>query len=252
MCYIHSAPHEDMKCRSHPNGCGLHIQVGMIVFVNGASCLFHKCQWYVPVNILDSDGVRTCKIGYMKVLPDDLNLICNRVGVISSIHHRTDEDVITVVGKDNTVTHQAIKRKNTKPKNDDGTNGRTLELCDSVNDYALVTFLDGGVPTYKETSNWYQEMMRRDQELLDRQRRRGGQDQDDEGSSSASSNSDSSDSDGGDGDVGGGGGIARVRSNKRGRKKRDNKPKANKRAQSVGSGSSTKKHKGRKKSRNSL
>jgi hypothetical protein len=118
-----------MVCGEHPNGCGLDIQVGMIVFVNGGCSLFHKCQWYVSVQILDSDGVRGCKIGYMKAPPDELNLICNHIGVISSIHHQTDTIVITVMGKNNAVTHKAIKRKNTKPKNDNGKNGKTLELC---------------------------------------------------------------------------------------------------------------------------
>lgn len=79
-----------------------------MVIVNGHCCLFHNCQWYALVQILDSDGVQRCKIGYMKALPDELNLICNRIGVISSIHHRTAKNVITVIGKNNAVTHKAI------------------------------------------------------------------------------------------------------------------------------------------------
>jgi hypothetical protein len=80
-----------------------------------------------------------------------------------------------------------------------------------VHDYALVTFLDGGVSTHKERSTWHQEAMRRDCELLvDRQRRQGGRD-DDDGSSSSASDSINS-----DGDDGGGDGVSASR--KRGRK----------------------------------
>jgi hypothetical protein len=182
----------------------------------------------------------------MKALPDELNLICNRVGVISSIHHQTDTIVITVMGKNNAVTHKAIKRKKTKPKNDNGKNGKTLERCECVHDYALVTFLDGGVSTYKEHSTWHQEAMRRDRELLDRQWRQGGRD-DDDGSSSRASDSINSDEDDGGGD---GDGVMSA-SRKRGRKqdKGDKKPKA-KRTQSAASSSS--KDKEKKKSRNSI
>jgi hypothetical protein len=128
VCFIKIAPHHNMKCRAHPNGCGFEIKVGMMVFVNGGVALFHNCQWYVSVQIMDSDGVCGCKIGYMKALPDEMNLICNRVGVISSIHHRTAENIITVVGKNNVNTHTAIKRKKTKSCGNNKRSGKTLEL----------------------------------------------------------------------------------------------------------------------------
>jgi hypothetical protein len=71
---------------------------------------YHGATWFFPCNILDSDGVITCKVGYVKVLADDSKLVANKIGIVSSIHRRMGE-IITNTCKGNIIARTKIKRK---------------------------------------------------------------------------------------------------------------------------------------------
>lgn len=77
-----------MVCDKHPDGCGFHIKPGDVIFIDAGQCRYYRGVWYVSCRILDSDGNRTCKVGYTKVLADMMFLIGNRVGITSSVHVR--------------------------------------------------------------------------------------------------------------------------------------------------------------------
>ena len=138
-----------MTCTEHTAGCGFSLKVGDVIFINGARAWFHAATWFFSCFILDSDGVMTCKVGYVKVLADDSKLVANRIGVVSSIHRRKGE-VITNTMKGNIVARTKIKRKPRKVKSKGKNNGKTMEMCDTVGDYALMTLLDGGFPAYAQ------------------------------------------------------------------------------------------------------
>jgi hypothetical protein len=107
---------------------------------------------------LNGKGECTCKVGYVKVLPDQVRLVGNRYGVIDSVHRRTGYEInVTTLDKSGHLTSSVTKlaKPKTKAKSDDEgtsarakTTGKTLELCDCVHDYAMMTFLDGGVPSF--------------------------------------------------------------------------------------------------------
>jgi len=129
----------------------------------------HRNADYVSCRKLNSDGCRTCKVGYVKVLADMMHLVGNRIGVITSIHvhdidHteiRSKTKVITKYDKKKPVTQQPETKKskssNAKPKSTTAqkkhTPGKTLDLCSCVHDYALITLLDGGVPSFGDIGN---------------------------------------------------------------------------------------------------
>jgi hypothetical protein len=169
VCYISKAIHEDMVCERHPDGCGRFLNPGDIIFIDASQCRFYRCTWYVSCRKLNSDGCRTCKVGYVKVLADMMHLVGNRIGVITSIHvhdidHteiRSKTKVITKYDKEKPVTQQPETKKskssNAKPKSTTAqkkhTSGKTLDLCSCVHDYALITLLDGGVPSFGDIGN---------------------------------------------------------------------------------------------------
>jgi hypothetical protein len=125
---------------------------GDMVMVNAGQCIFYLATQFGSVRIVNAVGECTCKVGYVKVLPDMVKLVGNCIAVVKSVHRRTgDEIVVQTLGKSIT---QVMKPKSKKKKSlEDGkksgkTAGKTLELCDCVNDYAMMTFLDGGVPSF--------------------------------------------------------------------------------------------------------
>lgn len=153
ICYIGKPVHPDMICSEHPDGCGQSLMPGDTVMVNAGQCIYYLATQFVSVRIVNALGECTCKVGYVKVLPDMVKLVGNRFGVVKSVHRRTgDKIVVQTLGK-SIIQVMKSKSKEKKQSSDDGKKsgkpaGKTLELCDCVNDYAMITFLDGGVPSF--------------------------------------------------------------------------------------------------------
>jgi hypothetical protein len=158
ICYIVKPVHNDMVCSEHPRGCGKSLVPGERVMVNAGQCRYYLCTQFVSVRRLNGKGECTCKVGYVKVLPDMVRLVGNRLGVVDSVHRRTGDEIsVTTLDKSEHLTSNVTKLVKPKPKaksDDEGTSarakptGKTLELCDCVHDYAMMTFLDGGVPSF--------------------------------------------------------------------------------------------------------
>lgn len=152
VCYISKPIHIDMVCERHSNGCGFSLNPGDVIFIDAGQCRFYRGIWYVSCRKLDSDGNRTCKVGYVKVLADMMHLVGNRIGIVSSIHVR-DIDHIEIRSRTKVVTKRDKKKKSEATQPDDAakkkhTPGKTLDLCSCVHDYALIHMLDGGVPSF--------------------------------------------------------------------------------------------------------
>jgi len=142
-----------MVCDKHPDGCGFHIKPGDVIFIDAGQCRYYRGVWYVSCRILDSDGNRTCKVGYTKVLADMMFLIGNRVGITSSVHVR-DVDCTEIRNRNKVITKHVKKKKPDETTKSDNTAqkkytpGKTLELCGCVYDYALINLIDGGLPSF--------------------------------------------------------------------------------------------------------
>jgi hypothetical protein len=146
-----------MVCERHSNGCGFSLKPGDVIFIDAGQCRFYRGIWYVSCRKLDSDGNRTCKVGYVKVPADMMHLVGNRIGIVSSIHVR-DIDHIEIRSRTMVVTKRDKKKKSEATQPDDAakkkhTPGKTLDLCSCVHDYALIHMLDGGVPSFLGASS---------------------------------------------------------------------------------------------------
>jgi hypothetical protein len=150
ICYIGKPVHPDMICSNHPDGCGKFLRPGDMVMVNAGQCIYYLATQFVSVRIVNAVGQCTCKVGYVKVLPDMVKLVGNRLAVVKSVHRRTgDKIVVQTLGNSVTQVMKPKKKKSLEDGKKSGkTAGKTLELCDCVNDYAMITFLDGGVPSF--------------------------------------------------------------------------------------------------------
>ena len=150
ICYIGKPVHPDMICSNHPDGCGKSLRPGDMVMVNAGQCIYYLATQFVSVRIVNAVGQCTCKVGYVKVLPDMVKLVGNRLAVIKSVHRRTgDKIVVQTLGNSVTQVMKPKKKKSLEDGKKSGkTAGKTLEFCDCVNDYAMITFLDGGVPSF--------------------------------------------------------------------------------------------------------
>lgn len=82
-----------MKCEVHKRGCGAFLQVGDLCYIDGSECTFIEGHYLISVRLLNHLGLRTCKVGYVKVLCNQVYLLCNRIGVVSSIFARRDGKV---------------------------------------------------------------------------------------------------------------------------------------------------------------
>ena len=74
-----------MKCKAHKEGCGAYLQVGNLCYIDGSECTFIEGHYFISVRLLNHLGLRTCKVGYVKVLCNQVQLLCNRIGVVSYI-----------------------------------------------------------------------------------------------------------------------------------------------------------------------
>lgn len=154
MNFINTPIDASLKCDVHPDGCGGSVQCGRKVYADAQHCMYYRGLWFIGVRYIDSEGRRTCKIGYIKVPATQLNLVGNRIGVITSFMVRDGNIRTTYTAKGQ--TELPIKRKTPRKSEDEGTttkptkrNSRTMEICACMGDVAFITFLDGGVPQRK-------------------------------------------------------------------------------------------------------
>ena len=54
-------------------------------YIDGSECTFIEGHYFISVRLLNHLGHRTCKVGYVKVLCNQVQLLCNRIGVVSYI-----------------------------------------------------------------------------------------------------------------------------------------------------------------------
>ena len=85
-----------MKCDEHEEGCGAYLQVGNLCYIDGSECTFIEGHFFIAVRLLNHLGLRTCKVGYAKVLCNQVHLLCNRIGVVSSIFAKRGDKVFEV------------------------------------------------------------------------------------------------------------------------------------------------------------
>ena len=93
VCYINKPLDTNMKCKEHKEGCGAYLQVGNLCYIDGSECTFVEGHYLISVRLLNHLGLRTCKVGYAKVLCNQVHLLCNHVGVVSSIFAKRDGKV---------------------------------------------------------------------------------------------------------------------------------------------------------------
>ena len=80
------------KCDLHPKGCGRPIENGTWCKVDAAECQLLKGRiWQVSVRAFDKNGELGCKIGVTRVLWYDLQLVGNRIGVITDRERCPDD-----------------------------------------------------------------------------------------------------------------------------------------------------------------
>lgn len=152
VCFLHKPPDETCKCAKHPQGCGTTVAPGSTVFIDASHCIFQEGIWLVSVRLLNKVGHRTCKIGYLKVLLNQIHLFGNRIGVINEVMVRVGDEIHTSHPYKG-VTVSKITRKNTRKNAGEKSNSRTLELCECMHDVAFVQFLDGGMPGDEKISD---------------------------------------------------------------------------------------------------
>ena len=141
ICYINAVPDTNCACSKHEHGCGSELTVGQVCFVDASECMFIGGIWLASVRILDESARPSCKVGYVKTLPDQLHLVGNRVGIICRIEVK-EKDIVTTILPGGKTTKTPIKQN----KNRQSKNPRTLHLHDVVHDIAMLRFIDGGVP----------------------------------------------------------------------------------------------------------
>jgi hypothetical protein len=178
-----------MKCEVHEEGCGAYLQVGNLCYIDGSECTFIEAHYFIAVRLLNHLGLRSCKVGYVKVLCNQLHLLCNRIGVVSSILAKRDDKVyecsqfeekevalameeedtnsVTVVeGQQTTANKKDKKAKTSKPPTKNRPNNllqfhanmkealaknseQTLHVVRCAFGIANLTMLDGGYPGSK-------------------------------------------------------------------------------------------------------
>jgi hypothetical protein len=110
--YIGHPVDNNMTCKLHPDGCGKYIKVGGLGFVDASEATFHRGHYFVSIRALNSLGERTCKVGLLNVLCDQMHVFGNRIGVFTKIEGRAagynDRMVeVTTSGK-NLITAQPL------------------------------------------------------------------------------------------------------------------------------------------------
>lgn len=76
---------DNAKCKKHLRGCGRVVNLGTCWRVDGNKCeLLGGRIWQISVQMFERNGEMPCKIGVTCVLWYNLQLVCNRIGVLVS------------------------------------------------------------------------------------------------------------------------------------------------------------------------
>ena len=76
-----------MKCDQHKNGCGRTLKTCMTVVVDATECeLVEGKIYYIAARVVTDDARKSCKIGIVKCLFDQVHLFAHRVGIVTEIH----------------------------------------------------------------------------------------------------------------------------------------------------------------------
>ena len=99
--YISRPINDLFRCEIHPDGCGRHLKPGALVLIDGSSCYYKDGQWLITassVNVVgdpkdDSCGLRrSCRVGLVKVLCNQVNLFANRYAIVTKLKKNTSDD----------------------------------------------------------------------------------------------------------------------------------------------------------------
>ena len=87
------------NCGDHPDGCGLSLEVGDIVVIDGSdTCKANGMTYCVGVFKLGPSLKRKCKVGQVQILGQHLNEVTNQYGQVTYVCPR--EGVMNIKGKD--------------------------------------------------------------------------------------------------------------------------------------------------------
>ena len=117
VCFLKNPIDENMTCADHINGCGFGVEEGSLVVVDASECeLVHGRIWYIAARTVTKEGQKSCKVGYVKCLFNQVHLVAHRVGIVIEIKH----------GKQYKITD-------------------TLNFKDVCQSVAKIKFVDGGM-----------------------------------------------------------------------------------------------------------
>ena len=97
VIFISTTLDKNMSCNIHPGGCGWALNYGRPVMVDAGECQLIKGRiWNVAVREMsavdDKHNITLgCKIGIVRVLYNQLHLVGNRTGMITSISHKPEK-----------------------------------------------------------------------------------------------------------------------------------------------------------------
>ena len=140
--------------------------------VDASEATFYRGQYFLAVRALNADGHRTCKVGLLKVLCDQVHLFGNRIGIFVKIERRSlrfDDKMVHVTraGKKlvDAIPLNPMKKKakaaDQKPmktcnqtvgafhaqlESSLSRNPTTINMHDTLMDVAWLQLLDGGYP----------------------------------------------------------------------------------------------------------
>eukprot|EP00956_Cyclotella_meneghiniana_P020516 scaffold36341_cov43-Cyclotella_meneghiniana.AAC.2 len=97
VIYTSTPLDDNMHCNIHPGGCGWALNYGRCCKVDAGECQLIKGRiWNVAVREMsavdDKHNITLgCKIGVVRVLYNQLHLVGNRTGMITSISHKPEK-----------------------------------------------------------------------------------------------------------------------------------------------------------------
>ena len=157
IVHTHKPLDANTKCSIHKTGCGRALRLGSLVKIDAYEMQnVDGSVIYTSARLINSEGRRTCKVGVVKTFFDQVELVGNRVGVVTEIAYYTKEG--TKVMEDN----QNGRRVMGVQKNSKGEGAKskgTIDLARNCHGYATVTFIDGGGVTLKDPVNYDEKTM---------------------------------------------------------------------------------------------
>lgn len=140
--------------------------------VDASEATFYRGQYFLAVRALNADGHRTCKVGLLKVLCDQVHLFGNRIGIFVKIERRSlrfDDKMVHVtragkklvdaiplnpmkkkakaaVQKPMKTCNQTVGAFHAQLDASLSRNPTTINMHDTLMDVAWLRLLDGGYP----------------------------------------------------------------------------------------------------------